>query len=91
MALLLAAALATAQTPAPQPAGPGVTASPTSLTIDEGDSAPYTVRLDTRPAGTVTVTVTGGAPGVVAVSPRTLTFDAQTWNTTQTVTVTLTY
>ena len=49
----------------------GVTISKTSLDIEEGDSATYTVALDSEPTGSVTVTLerTGqygrdGGPGV---------------------------
>ena len=66
----------------------GVRISPTTLTIAEGDMDTYTVRLDTQPADTVTVTV-GGASGDVSVtgSPVTLTFTMDNWNLEQTVTV----
>ncbi len=64
----------------------GVTVSPTSLTIAEGSTGTYTVVLNTRPTGAVTVTV-GGASGDVSVFPSTLTFTSTTWNTAQTVTV----
>ena len=41
----------------------GVTVDPTSLTVDEGDAdgASYTVKLNSQPAGDVTVTVSGHA------------------------------
>ncbi|MCY4332644.1 MAG: hypothetical protein OXC96_09150, partial [Cyanobacteria bacterium MAG CAR1_bin_15] len=72
----------------------GLVFSPTSLTVAEGSSNSYTVRLATLPTGTVTVTV-GGATGDVTVdtnsgSPgnqNTLSFTTTTWNTAQTVTV----
>ena len=68
--------------------------SPTSLTVGEGSSGSYTVRLATLPTGNVTVTV-AGATGDVTVdtnsgSPgnqNTLSFTTSTWNTAQTVTV----
>ena len=66
----------------------GVTLTPPALTVDEGRAATYTVRLDSRPGGTVTVTPASGAPQVAAVAPPALTFDATTWRTPQTVTVT---
>ena len=73
---------------------PALVFSVTSLTVAEGSSGSYTVRLATLPTGTVTVTV-GGASGEVTVdtnsgSPgnqNTLTFTTTTWNTAQTVTV----
>ena len=64
----------------------GVTITPTSLTVDEGDTADYMVELDAQPTADVTVNITGG--GDVSVSPTTLTFTTTTWDTAQTVTVT---
>ena len=61
----------------------------TGLTVsDDGSTTTdtYTVVLDTEPRGAVTIT-----PDVVAVAPGGLTFDATTWNTAQTVTVTGTH
>ncbi len=71
-----------------------LTFSRTALTVTEGGSATYTVRLATLPTGTVTVTV-AGASGDVTVDTdtsapgdqNTLTFTTTTWGTTQTVTV----
>ena len=71
----------------------GLVFSPTSLTVAEGGSGTYTVKLATLPTGNVTVTV-GGVSGEVTVdtnsgSPgnqNTLTFTT-TWDTGQTVTV----
>ena len=67
---------------------PGVTISPTSLTIEEGASAEYTVALDTAPAGDVTVTIGGITDTDLSLSETTLTFTDQDWSTAQTVTVT---
>ena len=71
----------------------GVTLSPEILTVQEGDSGIYTVKLDTQPTGDVTVTV-NGATGDVSVdtstdtgNQNTLTFTDSNWNTAQTVTV----
>ena len=77
----------------------GVTIAPTSVTIPEGDSNTYTVRLTSAPdGGTVMVTptipagndlllfLTGGAPAATAV----LTFDMSNWNVAQPVTLTAT-
>ena len=63
-----------------------VTLSETSLEVQEGDSAQYSVVLDSKPTGNVTVTV-GGASGDVTVSPAQMTFSTTTWSTAQTVTV----
>ena len=73
----------------------GVTVSPTSLTIAEsgtGNSAKYTVKLDSRPSGQVTITPSAAANANVAVSTADpddkLRFTAQNWNAEQEVTVT---
>ena len=67
---------------------PGVELSPTSLTVEEGDSGIYTVVLDTQPTGTVTITASSGDTTVATVTPPSLTFTASSWDTAQTVTVT---
>ena len=61
--------------------------SDTFLDVDEGGQAAYTVKLDTQPTTTVTVTVSSGDTGVATVSGSTLRFTASNWNTAQTVTV----
>lgn len=66
----------------------GVTLSATSLTVSQGGTATYTVRLATAPTGRVTITSTSAAPSAATVSPATLTFTPANWDTTQTVTVT---
>ena len=67
----------------------GVTVNPTSLTVDEGSSKPYTVVLKSEPTGAVTVAVAkaSGSDADVTVSPTDLTFTADNWSTEQTVTV----
>ncbi|MCY3913487.1 MAG: fibronectin type III domain-containing protein, partial [Chloroflexi bacterium] len=67
--------------------GAGVTISETSLPIDEGDSATYTVVLDTRPFGDVTVTLGGLGGTDLSVGSSSLTFKPENWSTAQTVTV----
>ena len=69
---------------------PGVTVSPTALTVTEEDmtGASYTVVLDTHPTASVTVTVAGHAGTEVTPSPTSLTFTTSNWDTGQTVTVT---
>ena len=65
---------------------PGVTVSPTALTLDEGGAAKsYTVVLATRPSGDVTVTATASAK--VQVNPASLTFSTSNWNQAQAVEV----
>ena len=66
---------------------PGVTVKPTELTLMEGDTAAYSVVLDTRPAGPVTVTTASRGSGAADVN-ETLTFTPENWNTAQTVTLT---
>ena len=72
----------------------GVTINPTTLTVAEGDSTgvDYTVVLTSKPAGDVTVTVSGHSGTDLTLSGTTLTSDALTfttanWATAQTVTV----
>ena len=67
---------------------PAITLSTTALTVPEGNSADYTVRLATEPeGGSVTVTITGAGNGL-APSPTSLTFTAANWNTARSVRVT---
>ena len=66
----------------------GLVVSESSLTIEEGNTATYTVVLNTEPTGAVTVT-TGGITGTDSSLDKTsLTFTIQDWDTAQTVTVT---
>ena len=68
---------------------PGVTVSPTTLTVTEGGSATYTLVLDTQPTAAVTISV-AAAPGGDAdlgADSASLTFSAADWNVAQTVTV----
>ena len=66
----------------------GVTVNPTSLLIDEGNSATYTVVLVSQPTDTVTVTVNDPADNTdVTAEPASLDFTTTDWSTAQTVTV----
>ncbi|WP_420461494.1 fibronectin type III domain-containing protein [Candidatus Palauibacter sp.] len=65
----------------------GVTVTPTTLSVDEGGTATYTVVLDTQPTDTVTVTIGGAAGTDVSVADSTLEFTTTDWATAQTVTV----
>ena len=65
---------------------PGIRLTPTTLTVNEGSTADYTVELRAQPTADVTVDITGG--GDVSVNPSSLTFTATTWDTAQTVMVT---
>ncbi len=67
----------------------GVMAEPSSLTIAEGGTATYEVRLTAPPAsGTTTVAVAASGMAGLTVATSTLRFDAASWATAQTVTVT---
>ena len=71
---------------------PGVTISESALSIDEGDSATYTVVLDTKPTADVTVAIAGHADTDITLTgdtltDDTLTFTSSNWDTAQTVTV----
>ena len=65
----------------------GVYVSETALAVSEGDSATYTVALESAPAGTVTIGVSVTGDSDVTASPETLAFTAGDWSTAQTVTV----
>ena len=69
---------------------PGVSVTPPTLTVtvSENSSGVYTLVLDTRPAGPVTISPTSGDSGALTVLPASLTFTAANWNTARTVTVT---
>ena len=68
---------------------PGITVSETSLSFYEDGSATYTVVLDSRPRGSVTVTPSvSPSSGVVTVSPSSLVFTVDDWNVPQTFTLT---
>ena len=69
----------------------GVVISPTAIAVQAGGSNTYTVVLGSRPAGDVTVTVTGQAGTdleLTGLSPaNTLTFSTGNWHAEQEVTV----
>ena len=66
---------------------PGVSVSPTTLTVEENGTTTYTVVLNTEPSGTVTVTPSSGDTAAATLSPASLTFSSSNWATAQTVTV----
>ena len=66
----------------------GLTVSPPTLTIDEGDDGTYTVVLKSEPPGTVEVSVSGTAGTDLTLSTPSLTFTPSNWNVAQMVTVT---
>ncbi len=67
-----------------------VTSNPTnSSTVTEaGSTSTFTVQLGQAPSASVTVAVSSGDSTEGSVSPSTMTFTTQNWNTAQTVTVT---
>ena len=73
----------------------GVDIDPTTLTVTEGDATgvSYNVKLNSQPAGDVTVTVSGHSGTDLSISGTTLsgddelTFTTANWGTAQTVTV----
>ena len=71
----------------------GVSIDPTTLTVVEGSSVDYSVKLGSQPAGDVVVTVSGQAGSGVTLSGTglsnddELTFTSVDWATAQTVTV----
>ena len=70
----------------PNPPTAGVTLSKTSLTVDEGSIATYTVKLNKAPSANVTITV-GGASGDVTVAGSPPTFTSGNFGTAQKITV----
>ena len=65
----------------------GLVLSATTLGVDEAGQNTYTVKLQTQPTTTVTVTVSSDDPGAATVSGPTLRFTTSNWDTEQTVTV----
>ncbi|MEU4571112.1 glycoside hydrolase family 6 protein [Nonomuraea sp. ATR24] len=63
--------------------------TPTSVTVPEGATGAYTVRLATQPSSGVTVTTTAGSgdADLTVSSGASLSFSTANWNTPQTVTL----
>jgi cellulose 1,4-beta-cellobiosidase len=63
--------------------------TPTAVTVPEGGTASYTVRLAVQPPGNVTVTNTAGTgdTSITVSAGATLTFTTANWQTPQTVTL----
>ena len=66
----------------------GVTLSAATLTVNEGSTGTYTVKLDSQPTASVTVTPAKTGSGDVTFAPASLIFLTSNWSATQTVTVT---
>ena len=64
----------------------GVTVSKSALTIAEGGSGSYTVKLNTQPSGNVSITPSSNNTDVT-LSAQTLTFTSSDWDSAKTVTV----
>ena len=58
------------------------------VTVTEGRTATYTMKLDTQPTAAVTVDVASDDEAVATALPTSLTFTTSNWDTTQNVTVT---
>jgi beta-lactam-binding protein with PASTA domain len=74
-----------------QPAAPpAIVAAPTVLSVAQGSTGTFGVRLSAAPASAVTVTVdfTSGNSSLSVTSGGTLTFTPADWNTAQEVTIT---
>ncbi len=69
------------------PSGNLVLDSTATLSIDEGGTGTFTVRLDTLPSENVTVNITSEDTNAVTVNPASLTFTASNYSTAQPVTV----
>lgn len=88
---VIALALTGLGTPAPlgaQVVSPGFTFTPSAVTIVEGWNGSYTVELKTQPTGAVAVAIASSNSSYVAATPNHLSFDANNWNTAQSVTIT---
>jgi hypothetical protein len=59
-----------------------------SLTVQEGGSNTYTMRLGSQPKEDVTVSLTVSPEGHLAASPQQLVFTPTNWDTVQTITLT---
>jgi hypothetical protein len=68
---------------------PGVVVTPsTPLSVKEGATTNYTVRLATQPAANVVIAPASSNPSEGTISPSSLTFTPANWNTPQTLTLT---
>ena len=75
----------------PAPNSPQLVLSRSSLTVAEGSTGSYTLKLATQPTGTVTVNI-ASSNNDITVSPNPVTFQSsgssKLWNVAQTITVT---
>ena len=78
----------TRATPGEEGMRPGVSVDPQMLEMEEGDSAEYTIVLDTEPFGNVTVRMTADLSDTdLEVEPTELVFRPSNWDEPQTVLV----
>ena len=68
---------------------PSLVVSSTAVTVPEGGTASYTVKLSNQPNGGVTVALEQGTSGDadLSASPMSLSFNMSTWNVAQTITL----
>ena len=57
------------------------------VTLDEGSSVTYRIRLMRNPRGTATVSLSSSSSSKLSVSPSSLSFDASNWSQSQMVTI----
>ena len=62
--------------------------APATVSIDEGSTGTFSVKLAAEPSGDVTVTVVSADTGAATVDKASLAFTVTNWSTEQTVTVT---
>lgn len=60
---------------------PAVVVEPDAVSVPEGRSGTFTVRLSHQPAGMVRIDMRATGTGIWAAPPVILTFDQNTWNT----------
>ena len=65
----------------------GVTVHPTTLEVDEGKTAEYSVSLGAPPEADVTINIDSGGNPDITTDPTELVFNASNWRQKQTVTV----
>jgi hypothetical protein len=66
---------------------PAVLVQPSALTVAEGGSGGFAVRLSEAPAGTVAIGMRSSGTGIWAMPPVVLTFTPADWNTPRLLTV----
>jgi hypothetical protein len=70
-------------------AGPSILATPAQVSVQQGGTGTFAVKLSSAPASNVTVAVarTSGNSGLSVKSGASLTFTPSNWSTAQTVTL----